>query len=610
VERLPLRPSSSPRSHVRARYQVQIDEHGRPRQEQILVRGTGLGYFGRQTLAVSEAVGDFLPPVYGFEDGLLYRAWLPDDQAISCAPSDWTADLAETAVAYAVARRQTLPVWEDPGERMLGEWPAWEVASNTLSRVFGRAWMAARIPLVDPIVHHLLRTERPAVIDANMAPDDWFVGEGEGDIDDPDQPIVKVGFDAGIFRGDVELACYDPIFDLASLAASIDVLDGGSERAKRMARLLRAGYERETGERIDEERWLLYQLVRFWDEERDGGPDSRGRLDRARARALQRYYAATYFRGVRAPDAGPTCALDVDGVLETSAHGFPGLTPASALALCALAQHGYRPVLATGRSLGEVRERCHLYPLAGGVAEYGAACYVRATGQVVDLLSPAARADLARLRTVLTNLDGVHLDADYRYAIRAYRLDAKGRRRGLPREIVEAAIGRAGGPDRLRAIYGDDQTDVVPAGVDKATGVRALLAALGEAPGESSLELAVGDTVADLPMLAEARRGLAPAHADAAVRERGVPLTGRPYQAGLAQAVAAQIGHAPGRCLICRPPALTPNARLLLQVLAVPEAGPWGIVQGALRLALTATRLSAGRRAPLHRCMADMYAGS
>ena len=33
----------------------------------------------------------------------------------------------------------------------------------------------------------------------------------------------------------------------------------------------RAGYERETGERIDEERWLLYQLVRLWDEQRAAG---------------------------------------------------------------------------------------------------------------------------------------------------------------------------------------------------------------------------------------------------------------------------------------------------------------------------------------------------
>ena len=96
-----------------------------------------------------------------------------------------------------------LAVTEDISARMLGEWPAWEVASNTLSQVFGRAWMAARIPLVDPIVRRLLRT-----IDAGRHRRQHGVESlvcrvhGERDY----RPFVKVGFDEGIFRGDVELA--------------------------------------------------------------------------------------------------------------------------------------------------------------------------------------------------------------------------------------------------------------------------------------------------------------------------------------------------------------------------------------------------------------------
>ena len=142
---------------------------------------------------------------------------------------------------------------------------------------------------------------------------------------------------------------------------------------------------------------------------------------------------------------------------------------------------------------------------------------MQATGQVADVLSGAARADLSRLRGILTTLDGVHLDPDYRFAIRAYRLDAKERRRGLTRETVEKAVARAGGQERLCAIHGDDQTDFVPTSVDKGTGLRALRPRSGESP--SPIALAVGDTVSDLPMLAQARLGLAPGHADAVVRQ-------------------------------------------------------------------------------------------
>ena len=79
------------------------------------------------------------------------------------------------------------------------------------------------------------------------------------------------------------------------------------------------------------------------------------------------------------PTAGALCAIDIDGVLETSPLGFSSLTPTGAVTLRAVTLHGYRPILATGRSLDEVRERCAAYHLAGGVAEYGAVVYNHGT---------------------------------------------------------------------------------------------------------------------------------------------------------------------------------------------------------------------------------------
>src|SRR5436853_4259487 len=106
---------------------------------------------------------------------------------------------------------------------------------------------------------------------------------------------------------------------------------------------------------------------------------------RAMAGAVQRYFRSRYFHDLPVPTDGPLCAIDIDGVLESDRMAFPATTPAGAHALRALIVHGHRPVLVSGRSLDEVRERCRAYSLPGGVAEYGATVYARDPGRTVQL---------------------------------------------------------------------------------------------------------------------------------------------------------------------------------------------------------------------------------
>ena len=111
------------------------------------------------------------------------------------------------------------------------------------------------------------------------------------------------------------------------------------------------------------------------------------------------------------------------------------------------------------------------------------------------------------------------------------------------------------------------------------------------------LALAVGDTVSDLPMFALAARAFAPAHAGSDVRSAGVTVLRRPYQSGLALAAAHLLGHLPGGCPTCRAPHLSPEAHLLLTVLAAQETGTWGMVRQALLLAARVwTATLVGRR--------------
>jgi hydroxymethylpyrimidine pyrophosphatase-like HAD family hydrolase len=246
---------------------------------------------------------------------------------------------------------------------------------------------------------------------------------------------------------------------------------------------------------------------------------------------------------------------------------------AGAAALRALHEHGYQPVVVTGRSLPEVRERCLHYRLAGGVAEYGAAIHIATGDRDAELLTGAERRTLAALRSALERSPGVFVDSGFQLAVRAYRLDSKGRRHGLGEEQVRAALAEVRG-QRLRAMQGQGQTDFMVDGVTKATGLAALARELGmPTNGRAWLAMAVGDAGPDLPMLELAEQAYAPANAQPEVRAAGIEVLSRPYQAGLEQATARLLGHRPGHCPTCRLPDLPPRSRLLLALLRTPPGG-------------------------------------
>jgi hydroxymethylpyrimidine pyrophosphatase-like HAD family hydrolase len=295
---------------------------------------------------------------------------------------------------------------------------------------------------------------------------------------------------------------------------------------------------------------------------------------------VQRYFAETSLRGVATSPGGPLCALDVDGVLESHALGFPAATPAAALALRALLAHGYRPVLATGRSLDEAAERCRVYGLAGAVAEYGSVTFRARDGRVRSLLNDRESAALARLRTTLAQAGDIVVDPDYRAAVRAFTTRGS-ERVALTPDQTARALTAAGG--YVRAIAGEAQTDFVASSAHKGRGLRALAGELGVA-GARPYALAVGDTRSDLPFAGVAVAACAPAHADPALARAGFAVMRRPYQAGLAEAVGRLVGHAPGGCARCRPPAQSSERALLLRMLGAAERGRIGLLTTALEL--------------------------
>jgi len=228
------------------------------------------------------------------------------------------------------------------------------------------------------------------------------------------------------------------------------------------------------------------------------------------------------------------------------------------------------------------------------MGEYGAVIYNHLTGETRVLLSPEEQADLAALRSVLQGIEGVYVSSAYRYAVRAYQV-RDGERCGLTDEVIEEALGRVPGRERLRPISGMAQTDFMAARVDKGTGLTALAAFLdgtsSHQAGEPLLAFAAGDTASDQAMFKLAKHAFAPANADPAVRRASVKHGGQvqvmkaPYEAGLLQAVAQFLGHEPGHCSICRPPAWSHETSVFVTLLAARDLHGWGKLKQAVLLA-------------------------
>jgi hypothetical protein len=554
VARRPFAPQATGRGHASGLYQVSITwMDGLVETCPVLAQGVGIGYFGAHSAEVADRLRGRVPEVYGVREGLLFREWLGEESRLGGVPS---RDLAAAISDYVDARAAALPLANDPSRRLRGRPSAQRWVGRFLAEASGRTSIAVG-PLAEAAVRALGRAQRPSVVDGRTAPGNWFLAH------DGRAAALKVGFSGGAYSS-VDAYCFDPVFDLAGAAAA------EPEELGRELRRMRA----ERGQPISPERWLLHQLAHLLvrrSQLRDGGGAGAHspEVERGMARLFQRYASEVLLPGAGESDPrgerGDLCAIDLDGVLETSFSGVAVIGREGARALRALSCHGYRPVLASGRSLGEVRERSRAYGLAGGVAEYGAAVYVRATDSARERIGLDEQALLAALRERLELLTGVLVDPAYQYSVRAYRVDSAGRRRGLEPAEVELALAGWDGEPRPRIVPGEAQTDFVVASATKEGGLATLAGELGAPAGR--LALAVGDSLADLGMLRQARLGLAPANASPRLRAAGVQVLGRPFQAGLEQAVARLLGHRPGGCPICREPRLTRESRVVLTLL-------------------------------------------
>ena len=413
----------------------------------IIAEAVGIGFLGRHAVAVATALKGWVPEILGFESGVLYQ-YLDGLVESPVAP--------EIVADYVTARARSLPVPADRSTPLRGRRTVIEVATELVGASLRRADVLARLPLVHPVVEQLLRVEEPSIVDGNVERDYWVAS---GDTNDPGS-WRKVDF-ADSFTNR-ELLCYDAVYDVASPLDTDPAVD------RRLSRAVRSRWEESVGRAVDPERWLLYRLVHAWRLRRAGA--SQLWFTRHASTAMQDYVAEVFLFDLDVRK-GPWCALDVDGVLEIDTFGASAPGTAAAMALRGLVAHDYRVIIATGRSVSDVRDRCEAWPLAGGVAEYGSALVLERGERVVDLRTAEQAALMERVRTLLSDRSGIVIDPDYRHIVRAFRLDA-GERRSLDREDLTALYEQLGRRDLVQVVPGQCQSDITPAGCTKATGTR------------------------------------------------------------------------------------------------------------------------------------------
>jgi len=470
----------------------------------VLVKGVGTGWFSYPARLAARALVGYTPAVLGFRGGLMAQVLVEGHYPLG-PPATRMAD-------YAAARANRLPL-DAPHASISFQKDGWYRLAKVLARVYG--------PLapfqIGPLRRRLIGVAvgaPAALVDGRMERDDWISG----------QELLKADFEEHAFDKD-DLGILDPMYDLAGA-----VLEMGADRADE-SRLV-ARYSELTGDEGAADRLPLlkllhgaFRLERLWWEVvgQRGEPGWSAAVDRW----LEAESAATWTLDCLLADAFSAPAvrlhaalswsLDIDGVLEDGALGFPATTPAAVAAIRGMRRAGATVLLNTGRSLREVAQRCDALHLDGGVAEYGSVVW-HGTGSALSLVDTAAEIALERVRRMATVLPDVHSDLRYQSSVRLRRFNGR-RLTALAAEDVEALLMSAG-PD-VRAVHGARQTDFVSVRCDKGLGLVRLLSELGQ----QGRVISVGDSDTDVATARRSHASYAPRYRDAGLAKVATGLT-------------------------------------------------------------------------------------
>jgi hydroxymethylpyrimidine pyrophosphatase-like HAD family hydrolase len=619
------------RSRLKRIWEVRLETvEGETETRYVLAKSVGWGWLGYHAFLAGHRLAEFVPPVLGLRDGILYTEWLPqsaDDfvaafaRTRECDPRSGergyggaAGELAgpreerlDRVARYVAARARSLSLETNPLPT-LGlhqHHDGFGLVDRVLSKAYGGRLEAG---LMRRRVRHRLAglpCPVPTLIDGKMQPDEWIAGPGG---------LLKTDFEHH-GMGKNELNIVDPAHDLAEAILQLGL--SADEEARLVSR-----YREESGDSDVEQRLFLNKIVAgTWALASALKHLFRHPQLTHRQQEFHRDFVAAWhfvmvqtarFCGKYCQPAqpprwrSPLVITDIDGVLDRRFFGFPCTTVAGIEAIGLLHAHDVSVAADTARSVPEVKEYCRAYGFAGGVAEYGSYAWdaVADTGRV--LLSAESLVQLDTLRQALRRLPGVFLDERYRYSVRAWTYEDRSPPVGrvnvpyalssirsftaddkfpaaVPTLTVQQLLAELK-LDRLTFLQSTIDTAFVSKEVNKGTGLLALLDLAGLNDAET---IAIGDSEPDLSMFRVAKRSFAPGKIGCAPLARllGCKIAPHRYQRGLLYA-AREVVHPDGkRCSRCRrpePSSGSESERFFLDLLKAADRERWDVLWRAM----------------------------
>ena len=530
-------------------YEIHLkDAAGATEVRYVLAKSVGWGWLAYHAFRSGEQLAQFVPPILGLRDGILYTEWFPEVQDAPLFAPDrhaWIKSLA----AYVAARARSLSLGTDPTPDLAreGRHKGSEILASALCRAYSSRIASA---LKRPRIQHELSRQQcpvPILTDSKMSRQEWVVA---------DSRLLKTDFEHH-GQGKNELGMTDPAYDLADAIFHFRLSE------KESAQLVHH-YVQESGDIHVEKRLFLNKLLAgLWAQNLATLGLQNPRLLHRRREFHQQYLSAWNFLvGETIRECGKLChrpheirwhtplvVTDIDGVLDRMVFGFPSTTAAGIKAISLLHAHGFAIAVNTARTLHEVKQYCRAYGFAGGVAEYGSVLWDAVSEQERVLVSTESLRQLEQAQDAFQRIPGIFLNADYQYSLRAFTYQ-DGRTKPLPPLLVQDLLASVK-LDRLQVHHTGLDTAILAKEINKGTGLLSLLAFVG-LPADDVL--AIGDSEPDLAMFRVVHGSFAPGNISCRREANllGCQVAHLPYQPGLLQ-IVRKIAHPDGgTCLRCR----------------------------------------------------------
>jgi hydroxymethylpyrimidine pyrophosphatase-like HAD family hydrolase len=509
-------------------FEVELMTHdGRKQTRYVLAKSVGWGWLGYHAFLAGHRLADFVAPILGLRDGILYAEWIPQHARMRDGRAD-RAQMIDAAASYVAARVRELKLTIDSAAGIdLGRHQnGFRVLEKALSRAYGR--VLTNTLMRSPLGRRLRREPCPfpTLIDGRMRQIEWIAGP---------HGALKTDYEHH-GMGKTELNGIDPAYDLADTCLDLAVSPEEEER------LIRRYVEESSDADVKKRLFLNKLLAGLWmmdqaQRQLVGGADTADAQRELHRRFMNAWNfliveTARYCGKRCRPPAqlrwrAPLVALDVDGVLDRRLFGFPSTTAAGIEAISLLHAHEFSVALNTARSVAEVKDYCSAYSLAGGVAEHGSYIWDAVARRGRALVGADAMRQLAELKVALQRIPGVFLDDRHEYSLRAftYRDKSSSLMASLMGSMRSSSIGDGAlAPlpsatvqhlladlrlDRLGFEHTSIDTAIFAKEVDKGAG---LLALRDWVLGGETETVAIGDHEADLAMFRVATRSFAPSN--------------------------------------------------------------------------------------------------